>query len=82
MPIRQADLALAHRLADAAGEAIRPYFRGELGTEMKADHSPVTLADRAAEAAMRRILDAEAPGGLANLLLLRRKGKVQPPTPT
>ena len=62
MPIRQADLALAHRLADAAGEAIRPYFRGELGTEMKADHSPVTLADRAAEAAMRQILDAEAPG--------------------
>ena len=62
MPIRQSDLDLAHRLADAAGEAIRPYYRGELGTEIKADHSPVTLADRAAEAAMRRILDAEAPG--------------------
>ena len=62
MPIRQSDLDLAARLADAAGDAIRPYFRGELGTEMKDDHSPVTLADRAAEAAMRRILDAEAPG--------------------
>lgn len=62
MPIRQADLDLAHRLADAAGAAIRPYFRGDFGAETKADHSPVTLADKAAEAAMRRILDAEAPG--------------------
>ena len=62
MPIRQADLDLAHRLADAAGAAIRPFFRGDFVAETKADHSPVTLADKAAEAAMRRILDAEAPG--------------------
>lgn len=62
MPITPADIALAQRLADAAGDAIRPYFRGELGIEIKADKSPVTLADRAAEAAMRRLLDAEAAG--------------------
>jgi len=62
MPIRPADLDLAQRLADAAGEAIRPYFRGNHGAEAKDDGSPVTLADRAAEAAMRRLLDAEAPG--------------------
>ena len=62
MPIRQTDIDLALRLADAAGEAIRPYFRTEHGVEIKADHSPVTLADRAAEAAMRRILDAERSG--------------------
>ena len=54
------DIALAHRLADAAGAAIRPYFRGEIGLEAKGDASPVTLADRAAEEAMRRILAAEA----------------------
>lgn len=56
------DLALAGRLADAAGAAIRPYFRSEFGLEIKADASPVTLADRAAEAAIRAILDAERPG--------------------
>lgn len=54
------DIALAHRLADAAGEAIRPYWRGEIGLEAKGDASPVTLADRAAEEAMRRVLTAEA----------------------
>ena len=62
MPIRQADIDLAIRLADVAGAAIRPYFRAEHGVELKADHSPVTLADREAEAAMRRILAAERSG--------------------
>ena len=61
MPVTPADIALAHRLADAAGAAIRPRFRAELGVETKADQSPVTLADREAEAAMRRLLLAEAP---------------------
>ncbi len=56
-----ADIALAHRLADAAGAAIRPHFRGGLVSERKADASPVTLADRNAEEAMRRILTAEVP---------------------
>ncbi|MEO6094095.1 MAG: inositol monophosphatase family protein [Novosphingobium sp.] len=55
------DIALAQRLADAAGAAIRPLFRSGLDSERKDDASPVTLADRAAEAAMRRILKAEAP---------------------
>ncbi|MXO75196.1 histidinol phosphate phosphatase [Altererythrobacter aerius] len=53
------DVALANRLADAAGAAIRPYYRGDIGLETKGDESPVTLADRAAEEAMRRILVAE-----------------------
>ncbi|GGY99825.1 histidinol-phosphatase [Novosphingobium colocasiae] len=60
MKIEQ-ELALAMRLADAAGEAIRPHFRSLADTERKADASPVTVADRAAEEAMRRILRAEAP---------------------
>ncbi len=56
-----ADIALALRLADAAADAVRPYFRSALTAERKADATPVTLADRAAEEAMRRILKAEAP---------------------
>lgn len=55
------DLALAARLADAAGAAIRPHFRTGIGAERKADASPVTIADREAEEAMRRILTAEVP---------------------
>ena len=55
------DLALALRLADVAGAAIRPLFRGQWSEEKKADHSFVTEADRAAEAAMRRLIEAEFP---------------------
>lgn len=55
-----ADLALANRLADAAGAVIRPQFRGDWSHERKADASPVTEVDRAAEAAMRAILETEA----------------------
>ena len=60
MTIEQ-DIALALRLADAAGDAIRPHFRTGLGAERKSDASPVTIADRAAEEIMRRILKAEVP---------------------
>jgi histidinol phosphatase-like enzyme (inositol monophosphatase family) len=56
-----ADLALAQRLADAAGAAIRPHFRGAVASERKGDATPVTEVDRAAEEAMRRILKAEVP---------------------
>lgn len=56
-----AEIALAHRLAEAARAAIVPHFRAGLTPERKADATPVTLADRAAEEAMRRILTAEAP---------------------
>ncbi len=55
------DLSLAARLADAAADAIRPFFRKSFAMEAKADLSPVTEADRAAEAAMRAILKAERP---------------------
>ena len=55
------DIHLAHRLADAAASAIRPYYRAEFGLETKADASPVTLADKAAEAAIRKLLLAERP---------------------
>jgi histidinol phosphatase-like enzyme (inositol monophosphatase family) len=61
MRITPADIAFANRLADAAGAAIRPYFRAEHGLESKPDQSPVTLADRAAERAMRDLIRAEFP---------------------
>ena len=56
------DILLAHALADAAGAAIRPYFRAAFGMEQKPDRSPVTLADRAAEAAMRTLIAEHRPG--------------------
>lgn len=55
------DIAFAHRLADAAGEAIRPFFRADFAREAKADSTPVTEADRAAERAIRDILEKERP---------------------
>jgi len=54
-------LALALRLADAAGAAIRPYFRQPLLVDEKSDLTPVTAADRAAEAAMRALIEAHFP---------------------
>lgn len=56
-----ADIKLAGRLADAAGAAIRPFFRERIAHQDKSDASPVTEADRAAELAMRAILAAERP---------------------
>ncbi|MCZ8325551.1 MAG: inositol monophosphatase family protein [Sphingomonadaceae bacterium] len=56
-----ADIAIAHRLADAARAAILPHYRNGVASERKGDATPVTLADRAAEEAMRRILKAECP---------------------
>ncbi len=56
-----AEIALAHRLADAARAEILPHFREQPDTEAKDDATPVSVADRAAEEAMRRILKAEVP---------------------
>ncbi len=54
-------LAAAHLMADAAADIVRPYFRQPLDVEIKADLSPVTLADREAERAMRTIIDQHFP---------------------
>ncbi len=56
-----ADIALAHTLADAAGAAIRPWFRRAFLVETKEDFSPVTIADREAEAAIRSLLAEHRP---------------------
>jgi inositol-phosphate phosphatase/L-galactose 1-phosphate phosphatase/histidinol-phosphatase len=54
-------LTLATELADAAGATIRPYFRTALAVDDKADLSPVTAADRAAERVMRQMIAARFP---------------------
>ena len=56
-----AHVALAHALADAAGAVARRYFRQKIAVDDKPDLTPVTAADREAEAAMRRLIDAAFP---------------------
>ncbi len=52
---------VAGRLADAAARIAMKYFRRDLAVDDKTDQSPVTGADREAEAAMRDILGAAFP---------------------
>jgi histidinol phosphatase-like enzyme (inositol monophosphatase family) len=47
--------------ADAAGSVIRPFFRGAVAADVKSDQSPVTIADRNAELAMRAVLNDLCP---------------------
>ena len=61
MGVTEQHLALAVALADAAGAAIRPYFRQPLAVDDKPDNSPVTAADRAAEQIMRRLIAGQFP---------------------
>ncbi len=56
---REIELALA--LADAAGAVIRGHFRQRVEVIDKADASPVTIADRDSEAAMRRLIAQSFP---------------------
>ncbi len=57
--------AFIGRLATAAGETILPFFRTSLSIDDKSigstDFDPVTEADRAAEAVMRRLIKANFP---------------------
>ncbi len=58
------DLDIAHKLADAARAAILPYFRNlpeEAENKLADGFDPVTVADRAAEQAMRDILAQHRP---------------------
>jgi histidinol phosphatase-like enzyme (inositol monophosphatase family) len=52
---------LAGQLADAARPIVTRHFRTGLVVDDKADLSPVTIADREAESAMRGLLDQHAP---------------------
>src|SRR5690554_1457927 len=53
--------AFAKRLADASAEIIRRWFRAGYEVELKADQSPVTIADRGAEECMRAMIMREFP---------------------
>jgi len=49
-------------IAEDAADVIRPYWRNGVVAENKSDDSPVTVADRAAEALILKQLEAEWPG--------------------
>jgi len=58
----QACVALIHRLADASGAIALKHFRTlSLSVDSKSDASPVTIADRDAESAMRDAIRAAFP---------------------
>jgi myo-inositol-1(or 4)-monophosphatase len=66
MPVDDATIAFAHRLADTAGEVIRPFFRQRIDVTDKglangSVFDPVTAADKGAEEAMRALLERERP---------------------
>jgi histidinol phosphatase-like enzyme (inositol monophosphatase family) len=51
----------AQRAADAAAEVVRQWFRAGIGVESKADASPVTVADRESERAIRAVIETAFP---------------------
>jgi myo-inositol-1(or 4)-monophosphatase len=54
-------IAAAEAAADVAGAAVRPFFRAGFSVDSKTDRSPVTIADRSAEQAMRAVLAERFP---------------------
>jgi histidinol-phosphatase len=54
-------LIAALEAARAADAVIAPLFRGDVAVEIKTDRSPVTVADRRAEAAIREVLSRHFP---------------------
>jgi histidinol phosphatase-like enzyme (inositol monophosphatase family) len=54
-------LAAAEAAADVAGAVVRPFFRAGFAIGSKSDRSPVTIADRSAEQAMRAVLAERFP---------------------
>ncbi|MDA0305223.1 MAG: histidinol-phosphatase [Proteobacteria bacterium] len=60
-PLNDDFLALADKLADAAGAVSMRYFRTPIDIDAKPDASPVTIADKEAEDAMRALIEAAYP---------------------
>lgn len=54
-------LSVARGAAEAATAVIRRYYREGFAVEIKADQTPVTIADREAEAAIKAVLRAAFP---------------------
>jgi myo-inositol-1(or 4)-monophosphatase len=68
MTVDESTIAFAHRLADASGAVIRPYFRRGIEVTDKKPvidgrvvFDPVTEADRGAEQALRALIASERP---------------------
>src|SRR5437762_4429557 len=66
MRVDTATINFAHKLADTAGEVIRPYFRQQIevtdkGLAKGSVFDPVTAADKGAEQAIRAIIERERP---------------------
>lgn len=60
--VLESDLALAHRLADAADAISIRYFTGKaLAVEEKEDGSPVTVADEEIEVRLRDLISSSTP---------------------
>ncbi|GFZ94900.1 inositol monophosphatase family protein [Dyella caseinilytica] len=57
-----AALKAAREAAEAAAEVIRHYWRRGVDVEIKSDATPVTIADREAEQAIRAVLGPALPG--------------------
>lgn len=51
----------ANKLADESGKIITRYFRTDFEVDIKTDASPVTAADKGAEAKLREIIERERP---------------------
>ena len=63
----------AEAAADVAGAVIRPFFRAGVTSDLKSDASPVTIADRDAEEAMRVLIRTSFPDhGIIGELRARR----------
>jgi len=60
--VPQECIELASALADASAAVIRRHFRAPITIDLKADESPVTIADRNAEAAIRELIRRHRPG--------------------
>jgi len=54
-------IGLAEQLAETAKAVVMPHFRSGLAADAKSDLSPVTIADKEAEAAMRRVIEDAFP---------------------
>lgn len=54
-------IPLAHQMADSAGKILRRIYRMPIAIENKKDSSPVTIADRSVETAMRDLIEAAYP---------------------
>jgi len=54
-------LGVALNAADAAAQVIARHYRGVFAVDFKSDQSPVTVADREAEAVIKQVLKAQYP---------------------